>query len=125
MVGGRERGRGGEHERLGRNQVDDKIEFGWLQYRQIGRLLTLENPAGEDAYLAVRIRPSGAIANQTASRDGLAPFVDRRNRIVFCQGDDFITSVAKQSVGGDHEPAGLQLDQFQESRAEGVFTARV
>ena len=78
-----------EAERLGGLHVDDQLEFGWLQYRQIGRLLTLENPAGEDAYLAVRIRPSGAIANQTASRDGLAPFVDRRNRIVFCQGDDF------------------------------------
>src|SRR5262249_61922504 len=75
----------GEAERFGSLHVDDQLEFGRLQDRQIGRLLALENPAGEDADLAVRIRPSGAIANQTTGRDGLAPFVDRWNRIVFCQ----------------------------------------
>src|SRR5262249_34527232 len=35
--------------------VTARMQFRRLQYRQIGRLLALENPAGEDADLAVRI----------------------------------------------------------------------
>ena len=49
--------------------------------------------------MAVRIRPSGAIANQTASRDGLAPFVDRGHRMV--------------GVSGPRH-------RFRQSRADGV-----
>jgi hypothetical protein len=56
-----------EAKRLRGLEIDDHLDFRRLLDRQVGRLLTLENPAGEDAYLAVRIRPSGAIANLTES----------------------------------------------------------
>src|SRR5215471_14337278 len=68
----------GEHARRYREaevlrclQVDDQLEFGRLQHRQIGRLLALENSTGEDANLVVPILSSGAIADQPAGRDGI------------------------------------------------------
>ena len=50
LVGQREqRGRHFEAECAGGDQVDDKIEFGRLRDRKVGRLLALENTAGIDA----------------------------------------------------------------------------
>jgi hypothetical protein len=41
----KQREREGDAERLGRLQVDDELDFGWLLDRQVGRLVALENPA--------------------------------------------------------------------------------
>jgi hypothetical protein len=38
-------------ERLGSLEIDDQLKFGRLQDRQVGGLLTLENPANVDAKL--------------------------------------------------------------------------
>jgi hypothetical protein len=50
------RRRDGCAERLWGLQVDDQLDLGSLLHRQIGRLLTLENPAGIDAKLTTRLR---------------------------------------------------------------------
>ena len=55
-----------EAERLGGLEVDDQLEFGRLLDRQVGRLLALENAAGVDASLLVRIRDVGPVAHQSA-----------------------------------------------------------
>ena len=47
--------RDGEAERLGGLEVDDQLDFRGLLDRQVGGLLALENPAGVDAGLTVRI----------------------------------------------------------------------
>jgi hypothetical protein len=45
LVGAAEqRKRDGEAERLGRREVDEKLNFRGLLDRQVGRLLALENP---------------------------------------------------------------------------------
>ena len=50
LVGdGEQRGRHVDAERPGRLQVDDELELGRLQHRQVGRLLALEDAAGIDA----------------------------------------------------------------------------
>ena len=41
---------------LGGLEVDDQLELGWLQDRQVGGLRALEDAAGVDADLAICIR---------------------------------------------------------------------
>jgi hypothetical protein len=67
-----------ESERLGGFEVDDQLDFRRLLHRQVGRLLTLENPPGVDADLAIGIRQAGRVACQAANVNGLAQAVDRR-----------------------------------------------
>ena len=47
--------RDSEPERLGRFQVDDKLELGRLQNRQVGGLLALEDSASIDTGLTIGI----------------------------------------------------------------------
>jgi hypothetical protein len=42
-----------ETERLGGLEIDEKLDFRGLLDRQVGRLLTFENPAGVNADLTV------------------------------------------------------------------------
>ena len=70
-----------EAERLGGLEVDDQLDLGRLLDRQVGGLLALENPAGVDAGLTVRIRKAGSVAHQAASRGELAKLVDRGHRV--------------------------------------------
>src|SRR5262249_54240169 len=51
-----QRQRNGKAEGLGSLQVDDQLDFGGLLYRQIGRLLALENPGGVATGQTVRFR---------------------------------------------------------------------
>ena len=56
-----------EAEHPGGRGVDDQFEFRRLHYRQIRRLRTLEDAAGTDADLTLRIRQAGSVAHQPAS----------------------------------------------------------
>ena len=57
LVGGREqRRRHGEAEHPGGLEVDDQLELGRLHDRQVRRLRALEDAAGIDADLTIRIR---------------------------------------------------------------------
>src|ERR1700730_12552738 len=47
-------------ERLGSLEIDDQLKFGRLQDRQVGGLLTLENPANVDASFVIRARNANA-----------------------------------------------------------------
>jgi hypothetical protein len=70
LVGAGEHGvRHPKAERLGGLEVDHKLKFGWLQDRQIGWLGTLENPAGMDAGLAIRIGDAWSVANENSGAD--------------------------------------------------------
>src|SRR5580704_8520987 len=50
-------------ERPGRSQVDDELEFGRLQHRQVGGLRALEDFAGVDADLTMHVQIIGPIAH--------------------------------------------------------------
>jgi hypothetical protein len=61
-------------------QVDHKLELGWLDDGQVGRLLALKNPTGVEGGLTIGIREARAIASQAAGRGKLTSFIDRRGR---------------------------------------------
>src|SRR4029077_7369193 len=65
LVGaGEDRWRDGEAERLGRLQVDDKLDLGGLQDRQVTRLLARENSACILSCYAVLFGDRRAVADQ-------------------------------------------------------------
>src|SRR6516165_7921643 len=53
-------------------KIDNQLELGRLQHRQIGGLLTLENAAGIDARLAICVLKTGPIAHQAPADDKVA-----------------------------------------------------
>src|SRR5688572_20648499 len=82
LVGAAEqRERKGDAERPCRLEVDDQLDFRRLHYRQVGRLLALENPAGVDADLPVTVRNTASVAHQTTGRGELAVLENRGHRM--------------------------------------------
>ena len=53
-----------EAERLRGLQIDDQLELGRLQYRQVGGLRPLEDATGIDTDLAMHVGDAGAVAHQ-------------------------------------------------------------
>jgi hypothetical protein len=67
LVGdGEQRRRHLDAQRLGSLEVNDQLELSRLHDWQVGRPLSLKNPACVDAYLAICIGKSGSIADQSA-----------------------------------------------------------
>src|SRR5580704_2833251 len=66
-------------ERSRRLQVDDELEFGRLQHRQVRGLGALEDAAGIDADLMKRVREVGSIAHKPAGFDNITVRISRRN----------------------------------------------
>src|SRR5262245_66191337 len=62
----KQRKRYGKAEGLRGFQIDDQLDFGGLLNWEIGRLLTLENPAGVYTEQTIRLREIGSIAHETA-----------------------------------------------------------
>src|SRR5262245_13370863 len=86
LVGnGEHSGRERDAERLGGLEVDDELELGRLNHRQIGRLLAFENPPDIVAALSISIRSVGSVAHETASRRELPPIENNRDRIACYQ----------------------------------------
>ena len=75
-----------EAERLGGLQVDDELELGRLHDRQVGGLLTLEDPAGIDADLTIRIRNVSPVAHQPAGFSNFTRSRCQGYRMARCQG---------------------------------------
>src|SRR5262249_39250099 len=61
-----QRGWNGEPEHSSDLCVDDQFELGRLHHRQVRRLRTLKDAAGEGADLTIRIHEAGSIARQSA-----------------------------------------------------------
>src|SRR5262245_26133685 len=53
-------------------EIDDELDFGRLQHRQIGGLCTLENPSNIIASLQKCVAKIGTIAHQSTRHDVLA-----------------------------------------------------
>jgi hypothetical protein len=85
-------------ERPGGFEVDDQLELGRLKHRQIGRLVTLENPSGVDTSLTISIGEAGSIGDQPARRNVFAPTVDRRHRVLRGERNDLVASISEECI---------------------------
>ena len=75
-----------EAKRLSAFAVDDELEFGRLQHRQVGGLSALEDVAGIDADLTKHVHEVGSVAHQPAGCDKITVRISRRNPVARRQG---------------------------------------
>src|SRR5215469_12888720 len=82
LVGAHEhRWRYGQTKRLGGLQIDDQLNLGRLLDRQIGGLLSLQDPCGVNPLQTVDRRQVRSIAEQTTSPDRKWTYIDCRDRM--------------------------------------------
>ena len=98
--------RNGEAERLSGRAVDDELEFGRLQHRQVGGLSALKDAAGIDADLTKHVREVGSIAHQPAGCHMVTDRINRRNPVVRRQGGKLHSAADEESVASDEEGIG-------------------
>jgi hypothetical protein len=68
LVGGAlKRERNGQAEHLGGLEVDDELKSGWLDHREISRLLAFENAGRANADLVINFVEVGAVRSEKAS----------------------------------------------------------
>src|SRR5262245_31149942 len=107
LVGGSEQFvRHGEAERLGRLEVDHKLELGRLHDWQVSGLLAFENAADIDAGLAIVLWKIDPVAYETSDRSELALTVYRRQPVPCSQHDQMIALVEEEWVSAKHKRSG-------------------
>ena len=89
--------------RLGGLPVDDKLELGRLQDRQISRLGALEDATCIDASLAKRVGNAGSVAHQPASFGIVTHRIGRGNRVARCQSGKLDAPAVEERVGRDEQ----------------------
>jgi hypothetical protein len=123
LVGKREQSiRHVETKHLCRREIDHQLELGRLQYRHLGGLLALENAAGIDADVTIRISVAGTLAHQ-AARSGIIPQrINRGNGMSRCQRNDLVTPAEEKGTALGNESIGTLLD---EAGKRGIDLARI
>src|SRR6516165_10267426 len=123
LVGERKQlGRNVEAERLGGLEVDDELEFGGLNHRQVDRLLAPEYPPSIDAGLPVGIGHAGRVAHYAAGRDELAHGIDRRNPISSRQLDKPLPVGGRERAATDEQRASPALHERCKGTLEVTLT---
>src|SRR5215470_13186557 len=116
LVGGREQFiRDRDTKRLCGFQVDDQMILLGLHYRQVGRLIALEDTADIDAGASIAVGQARPVADQAARQDEFSNREYRRYPVARREcGNQFATIVEKR-IGGHDETAGADLRQRCES----------
>src|SRR5262249_9481983 len=104
-----------EIEQTGCLGVDDQLEPGRLQYRQVWGLGALEDLAGIDADLPVHLWEEGSVAHQPADLGIVAQRINRRNRIAHREQGKLNAPAVEESVAADKK--GVEL--LARKRGEG------
>jgi hypothetical protein len=120
-----QRGRNTKAEVSSGLQVNHRFEYGWLHYRELSRLVALENAAGIDACLSVCVGNARSIADETARRGVLAEWIDRGNLETRGPLYNVLAPVDEKRVGPDKKCVGPPLGDGGENRIELVRRADV
>src|SRR5262249_6224437 len=96
----------GDAERPGRLQVDDELEFGRLQDRQVGGLRALEDLTGVGADLAPHVQTIGPIAHQQARFGPLTGRATRRNPVTRRERRKLDAPASEEPIAGNEEGIG-------------------
>src|SRR5262245_66420228 len=115
----------GKTECIGGLEINDQLNLHRLLNRQVGGFLTLENAAGVDADLTVRVRKAVSIADQAACYGVLAKWVHRGHRVMRGQCDELLVPAVEAWMTADYECAGSQSGQRCEDHIEVVLGARM
>src|ERR1700730_17938818 len=78
----KQREREADSKRLGSLDVDDQLDFRWLDHGQIARIRTLENPTGIHGNLTIQIGQAAAVAPQAPEHHELTLRKDCRQHVV-------------------------------------------
>jgi hypothetical protein len=104
LVGGcQQRFRDGKAERLGGLEIDNELEFGRLQDRQISWFLASENTPCIDASLVVQVAEAAPIAHQAAGQGVLTVLEDRGQRMVGCQRRKLFRALIVKATDADQD----------------------
>src|SRR5712692_1235894 len=110
LVGaGMQRGRDIDAERGGGPEVEHQLERGRLHDRKVCRCGTLENTAGVDAGLAVRIRYVRPVADEAAGCGEIAKWIDHRNPKTRHPRDQVLAPVYEERIGTDKKRVRFTL----------------
>jgi hypothetical protein len=109
---------------LGRIDIDDEVEFGRLDDRQVRRLGALEDAPGIDPNLAVSITEAGAIAHEPAGRRKVGKRIDTRHLVSRGKGCDLTAAVYKEAVSSDHYDVGVEFADLSEYSIQILRAAR-
>ena len=89
-----------------RSELDDELELARLHDRQFRRLRALEDAAGINADLAIRVGDARAIAHQPTGLDKFTHRVSRGKRMARGQRGQLDAPVGEERVGADKEGVG-------------------
>src|SRR5215813_8804660 len=105
--------------------MDNKLELRRLLYRQIGRLLAIENPPDIDAGRLISVQLAAAVADQAATQDEVAERINRRDHVECRQRHNSI-DVATQDVSeGDGERSDPAFDKGGEGPINVIVAANI
>src|SRR5215207_4079981 len=111
--------------RLRYAEIDDQLELGRLQHREVGRFLTFEDTAGVHADLAIGVGQLRAVGDESSGCSILAPIVDRGKAMACRQCDDLIAPPEEIGIGADYERASSLVNKGGKSGSHVMLTARV
>src|SRR5262245_47809171 len=114
-----------ESERLGRLQVDDKLEFRRLQNREVGGLGAFEDLTTVGADLTIHAHTIGVVGHQPASFDSFAGGIARRNPIARSERRKLDAPACEEAVTSDVQGVGTVAREGGEGRLDLAAGARV
>src|SRR5262249_22582640 len=99
-------------------QVDDELEFGRLQHRQISRLRALKDLTGVDADLTPHVQSIGPIAHQPTGFDFLTIVMRRGNPMPRRERRKLDAPSDQEPIGGNEEGVSPVAHERGEGRLD-------
>jgi hypothetical protein len=110
-----------EAESLRSFEIDDQLKSCGLLDGQVGRFLPLEDAPGVNAGQIIGIQYVGPIAHQAAGHSGIAPRVNRWQRVVGSQRNNLVTAAIHELIASDNQSTDSSLKERSKCSLDIVF----